>query len=191
MCSGYHQCNISGECIPPEWICDGKFHCTDKSDENRTLAKCEEKPGQNTGQLSTLCALPYLECESSRNLSHPICAQKCDGIVECKDERDEFGKESGCGATVPFNGNFIASDQLQIIAFPADPMIKPYYDNNVRVAWTISSNYSEIIFEILIYGIEGCDGEGTQACTDVLQITEGDCIHHLPKVRILRFQSMR
>ena len=179
MFSDYHQCQSTGECIPPEWICDGKFHCNDHSDEEKDpfFDTCDKWDSFGES-VPKLCAFPYFECEDFRN-SNPICAQRCDKIVECRDNIDEVGKSFGCEDNIDFRGVLTARDELQTFKFPES---NASYENDMRVAWLISSNYSEIFVNATLHGIENCKGEGGRACSDVLQVTAGDCLHHLPNV---------
>ena len=39
---GHHTCTNTKNCIPPQWICNGKDNCGDKSDESPLTYNCEE-----------------------------------------------------------------------------------------------------------------------------------------------------
>jgi len=68
------KCN-SGECLHENYLCDGKEHCTDGSDENISYCAKISCPS-----YAFRCG--YGACISKKTL--------CNGLIECKDGSDEF-----------------------------------------------------------------------------------------------------
>ena len=74
-------CPKSKQCIPIHWRCDGSFQCKQGDDEDFDLCKNDFPNNVAT-----------IECEESdrpKDFTTIIKAIPCNGIVECKDGRDE------------------------------------------------------------------------------------------------------
>ncbi|XP_054159296.1 basement membrane-specific heparan sulfate proteoglycan core protein-like isoform X2 [Oppia nitens] len=108
----------SGECIPREYVCDGDYDCTDRSDELNCIHNCEANQFQcENGR----CILKFWRCDSdndcgdnsdekfceSNNIPGSPCrydeykclagdqciprSYQCDGEFDCQDKTDEIG----------------------------------------------------------------------------------------------------
>ncbi len=80
---GYTLFLVSDTCISRKLICDGDFDCRDKSDEDSTLHRCDQRS----------CSPSEFSCVKTRKCI-PI-RYKCDGDNDCGDASDESPSQ-GC-----------------------------------------------------------------------------------------------
>ncbi|XP_075244718.1 uncharacterized protein LOC142338719 isoform X3 [Convolutriloba macropyga] len=178
--NGYHQCKESEDCIPPEWICDGKIHCRDGGDENFTSTECALlRPEEHWS--SEMCAPSYVECTSSQGGYSKICAKQCDGISECVGDIDE-SDESGCTPTkivmrnIPLN----AEERAKVIFFGRTP----------KQAFIFSAPEGYYLnVRVLDMEVERCDNGRINQCRDVVHVSPGNCSHRLQQA-VLDWRKM-
>ena len=181
----YFICDDNQYCIPPEWICDGKLHCKDGSDEKKDTDRCKEAISQrlkDTGN-SSLCVAPYIECESL--YKYTTCAKKCDKRIECFDGDDEINPDYNCPKKYKMNEFLTAETTPTRLTSPN--FGRGRYKSNERWRRIISADDSyKIDITLQFVDLEprddddddddenDDDGGGGGSCFDILMMFEGE-----------------
>ena len=77
---GQFKCELSGDCVGREKVCDGVADCLDKTDESR----CND--GADGTEVIPDCGMDHFICDDG------ICYHQdrlCDGTQDCQDGSDE------------------------------------------------------------------------------------------------------
>ena len=174
------MCDDNQYCVPPEWICDGKLHCKDGSDEKKDTDRCKEAISQrlkDTGN-SSLCVAPYIECESL--YKYTTCAKKCDKRIECFDGDDEINPDYNCPKKYKMNEFLTAETTPTRLTSPN--FGRGRYKSNEKWRRIIRANDSFTIdIALQFVDIEprdddddDDDDDGGRSCYDFLMMFEGE-----------------
>ncbi|XP_075262425.1 uncharacterized protein LOC142354041 isoform X2 [Convolutriloba macropyga] len=116
----FFVCEDKRNCIPHQWICDGKIQCDDGSDEKMDNERCIDANRwriENNGS-SHFCVSPFIKCLSAYGYLEFTCAKPCDEVVECVNAVDEINQSFTCPLTYKSCELLYAEPNPKTISFP-------------------------------------------------------------------------
>ena len=150
-------------------------NCDDGSDEDTASTNClKVDKSEDPTAHSTYCLSGYMECKNAEN--QKLCAKKCDGVKECRDEKDE----EGCN-----NPNWLtASETPKSITSPNYPH---NYPNNLRWYRVIKTHDTKKQVQLKVHDVRLEAWDSEYPCMfDFLLWTKGV----IERITIMRVRSI-